>query len=238
MIKYLSWQKAGTIFWLDFYNARISYQRTSLSEFDWRQKMNNENKFLNTKNVVYLAILTTLLIVFNLLGTVFKVITNVNLTLIPIALGALILGVRGGLILGLISGAMTFIFGVTALDPFTNFLFSVHPVITFLICIVKITVAGVVSGLIYKALNKKNKYVATFIASGIVPVINTGLFILGMFTMPETLNELAGAQGVSAVYYLIILCAGVNFLIEFAISLFLSPAIFTVNKVIEKNFSR
>ena len=200
--------------------------------------MINENKFLTTKNVVYLAILTTLLIVFNLLGTVFKVITNVNLTLIPIALGALLLGIRGGLILGLISGLMTFIFGVVAIDPFTNFLFSVHPVITFLICVLKITIAGVVSAIVYKALKSKNEYVASFLASGVVPVINTGLFILGMFTMPETLGELAVAQGVSAVYYLIILCAGVNFLIEFAISLLLAPAVHTVTRVVEKNFSR
>ena len=75
--------------------------------------MNNKtttgnSKFFTSKNVVTLALLTALLVVLNLLGTVFKVITNVNLTLIPIVLGALLMGFKGGLILGLISGLMTF----------------------------------------------------------------------------------------------------------------------------------
>lgn len=200
--------------------------------------MENDKKFFTTKNVVYLAVLTALLVVFYLLGTVFKIVTNINLTLIPIALGALLLGVRGGLILGLISGFLTFIFGVVNIDPFTNFLFINHPVITFLICVLKITVAGVVAGVIFNALKTKNEKLACFIASGIVPIINTGLFILGMFTMPEILNGLAGELGVSAIYYLIILCAGVNFLIEFAISLVFAPVVLGVTKVIEKNLNR
>ena len=168
--------------------------------------MQNKFKFLTTQNIVYLAVLSALLVVFYLLGTVFKIVTNVNLTLIPIALGALILGVRGGLILGLISGLLTFIFGVVNIDPFTNYLFINHPLITFLICVLKITIAGVVSGVIFNLVKSKNEKLACFIASGIVPIINTGLFILGMFTMPEILNEFATGNGVSAIYFLIIMC--------------------------------
>lgn len=201
--------------------------------------MQNENrKFFSTKNVVYLSILTALLVVFYLLGTVFKIVTNVNLTLIPIALGALILGVRGGLILGVISGLLTFLFGVINVDPFTNILFVNHPIITFLICVLKITVAGVVAGLVYKAIKPKNEKLACFIASGVVPIINTGLFILGMFTMPEMLNGFASDNGVTAIYFLVIMCAGVNFLIEFAVSIIFSPVVFNVTKVLERNFSR
>ena len=196
------------------------------------------NKFFSTKNVVYLAILTALLVVFYLLGTVFKIVTNVNLTLIPIALGSLILGVRGGLILGVISGLLTFLFGVVNIDPFTNILFVHHPVITFLICVLKITIAGVVSGVVYKLVKTKNEKLACFISSGVVPIINTGLFILGMFTMPEMLNGFASDNGVSAIYFLVIMCAGVNFLIEFAISIIFAPVVFNVTKVLERNFSR
>lgn len=198
--------------------------------------MNSESsKFLSTKNVVYLSILTALLVVLNLLSTVFKIITNVNLTLIPIVLGGLMLGFKGGLILGAISGVMTFVFGVTGVDPFTNFLFTSHPVLTFLVCVVKTSLAGFLGGLVYDAIKGKNTLVATFVSSAIVPVVNTGVFILGALTMYDSISVLAQAQGTDVMYFLIIVCAGVNFLIEFAVNLVVAPAIHTVVRVLEKS---
>ncbi len=197
--------------------------------------MQDKERFFCTKNIVYLAILTALLVVLNLLGTVFKVITNVNLTLIPIVLGALIMGVRGGLILGLVSGLMTFFFGVFNIDYFTNVLFINHPLLTFLVCTVKTTLAGFLGGLVYSLLNKKNQYVATFVAAGIIPIINTAIFIVGALTM---YNTIASEFAPNVMYFLVITCAGVNFLIEFAINLLVAPAIYTVVRVLEKNAFR
>ncbi len=189
------------------------------------------SKFFTTKNVAFLGILTALLIVLNLLSTVFKVITNVNLTLIPIVLGALLLGVRGGFILGGISGLMTFLFGVFGVDPFTNTLFVNSPVLTFLTCVVKITVAGGIAGWIYDLLKTKNKYVAVFVASALVPVINTALFIVGALTM---YNVIATNYSQDVLYFLVITCAGINFLIELAINLVVAPAIHTTIRVLDK----
>jgi len=193
--------------------------------------MNNKQKFFSTKNVVYLAILTALLVVLNLLSTVFKIITNVNLTLIPIVLGALLLGVKGGLILGLISGLMTFIFGVTGVDPFTNILFVNQPILTFLTCTVKTTAAGALGGLLYGVIKSKNKYVATFVAAGVVPIVNTAVFIIGALTM---YNVIATNFSENVLYFLVIVCAGVNFLIEFAVNLLVAPAIHAVIRVLDK----
>ncbi|MBQ9755987.1 MAG: ECF transporter S component [Clostridia bacterium] len=193
--------------------------------------MNNKQKFFSTKNVVYLAILTALLVVLNLLSTVFKIITNVNLTLIPIVLGALLLGVKGGLILGLISGLMTFIFGVTGVDPFTNILFVNQPILTFLTCTVKTTAAGALGGLLYGVTKSKNKYVATFVAAGVVPIVNTAVFIIGALTM---YNVIATNFSENVLYFLVIVCAGVNFLIEFAVNLLVAPAIHAVIRVLDK----
>lgn len=192
---------------------------------------NSKSSFFCTKNIVYLAILITLLVVLNLLSTVFKIITNVNLTLIPIVLGALTLGMRGGLVLGGVSGVMTFVFGVVGVDPFTNILFVNQPILTFLTCTVKTTAAGVLGGLVYNVLMKKNKYVATFVASAVVPVVNTAIFILGALTM---YNTIATNFSQDVLYFLVITCAGVNFLIELAVNLVVAPAIYTVVNVLEK----
>lgn len=194
----------------------------------------DNTKFFTTKNVVYLAVLTTLLVVLNLLGTVFKIVTNINLTLIPIVLGALTLGVKGGFILGFISGLLTFIFGVTGLDPFTNFLFTEHPVLTFLICTVKVSLGAVLGALVYKVLKNKNKHFATFVASAVVPIINTLIFILGALLMSETISVFSSAEGVSVIYFLIVICAGINFLIELGINMLVAPAIYTVIQVVDK----
>jgi hypothetical protein len=145
------------------------------------------------------------------------------------------LGVKGGFILGIISGLMTFLFGVTGVDPFTQFLFVEHPVLTFLTCTVKITAAGVLGGLVYKLIANKNKLVATFVASAVVPIVNTGLFILGALTMSDSISVLASSEGVDVIYFLIVICAGVNFLIELFINMVVAPAIHTVVGVLEKS---
>ena len=192
----------------------------------------NENKFFTAKNIVYLAILTALLVVLNLLSTVFKVITSVNLTLVPIVIGALILGVRGGAILGLISGIMTFLFGVFGTDVFTNFLFIDHPIITFFTCTVKTTACGALSGLVYYLLKNKLKYLGTFIASAVAPIVNTGIFILGALLMSDTLTANFIADGTTVIYFLVVTCAGINFLIELGVNIILAPVIYKVNDII------
>lgn len=196
---------------------------------------NNKQRFFNSKNVVSLGLLTTLLVVLNLLSTVFKIITNVNLTLIPIVLGALLMGMRGGFILGLISGLMTFLFGVIGVDGFTHVLFVNSPILTFLTCTVKITLAGLLAGWIFSLLKNKNKYFATFIASAIVPIVNTSIFILGALCMYETIETIATNFSSNVLYFLVITCAGINFLIELGINLLVAPAIYSVIKVLDKN---
>ena len=89
--------------------------------------------------------------------------------------------------------------------------------------------------MVYKVLQNKNKHLATFVASAVVPIVNTGIFILGALTMYDTFSVLATGEGVGVMYYLIIVCAGLNFLIELAINLLVAPAIYTVVGVLEKN---
>jgi hypothetical protein len=73
--------------------------------------------------------------------------------------------------------------------------------------------------------------VATFVASGLIPIINTAIFIVGALTM---YNTIASKFSPDVMYFLVITCAGVNFLIEFAINLVVAPAIHVVINVLEK----
>ena len=69
------------------------------------------------------------------------------------------------------------------------------------------------------------------------PVVNTAVFIIGAFIISGTIGgfmNFAGITGQSVIYFVIIGCAGINFLVEFAINTILAPALHRVIKVIDK----
>lgn len=195
----------------------------------------NKNGFFSARRLTWLAILSALVVVLQLWGSQIKILgVSMNLSLVPIVLGAIMLGVWGGAILGFINGLVVLIAGITGMDPFTNFLFSYHPVLTAFTCIVKTTLAGVLSGLVYNLVKNKHKYLGTFLSSVIVPVVNTTVFILCALLMSNTVSMLMG-DSPSVIYFLVIGCAGINFLIELALNLVLAPALYRVICAIERS---
>jgi uncharacterized membrane protein len=181
-----------------------------------------------------LAILTALVLVLQLAGVAIRLpflATPISLVLIPIALGAMLLGPLAGAWLGFVFGLVVYITcGVMALDPFTAYLFQAHPFVTAMICLVKSTAAGYLSGLVYRLVRGKSRYGATFAGAAVTPIVNTGIFILGCLTIWGTMSELAGESGV--IYFLFIGCAGINFLFELAVNLFLAPALHRIMEAV------
>ena len=80
--------------------------------------------------MVELAVLTAIVLVLQFTGVAIRIPflgTSVSLVLIPIALGAMILGPAAGAWLGFVFGLEVYIqCGVMGLDPFTAFLFNQH----------------------------------------------------------------------------------------------------------------
>ena len=134
-------------------------------------------------------------------------------------------------------GIIVLVYGITGADPFTSILFTDHPILTSILCLGKGTVAGFASGITYKLISEKNPFIGVFVASAIAPIINTGLFILGALFMADTFSANFLTDGISLIYYLVIVCAGVNFLVELSINLILAPTLSTVVKVVEKQLS-
>ena len=52
--------------------------------------------------------------------------------------------------------------------------------------------------------------------------------------MSDTLNANFVADGTTVMYFLVIGCAGINFIIEFIVNAVASPAIYTVERVVER----
>lgn len=185
-----------------------------------------------------LAILTALVIILQLFVPVRIGATSFTLVLIPIVIGAITMGPGAGAFLGAVFGAITLICGINGTDFFTATLFNAQPFATSVICLGKGVLAGYVPGLIYKAVKGKNDFAASVLAALSAPIVNTGIFILGcFFLVADTLtSNLAnfGAEGATLTYFVFIICAGINFVFEFAFNAILSPAVHRIIKAVER----
>lgn len=195
----------------------------------------NKRKFFSAQKVTGIAVLVALIVILQLLGGYFRIgATSLSFVLVPIVLGGALYGVTVGGILGCAFGLVVLLQGVSGVDYFTMVLFQDHPVYTALLCLVKGAAAGVCAGLVYKLVAKKNAYVAIFLAAATAPIVNTGLFILGSLAFLQDTLTANFTDGHSIMYFLIIVCAGINFLVELAINLISAPALHTVYGVVEK----
>ncbi len=195
----------------------------------------NKQRFFSAKNLTAIAVLLALVIVLQIFGGYFKIgATSLSFVLVPIVLGGILYGVWVGGILGFAFGVVVLLQGIIGVDGFTLILFQDHPVFTSLLCLVKGTAAGLLSGLCYHFIAKKNTYVGVFVAAAVAPIVNTGLFILGSLAFLQDTLQANFINGETVVYFLIIGCAGINFLVELAINLITAPAVHTVRRVIKK----
>ncbi len=196
-----------------------------------------KNNFFSAKNVTTLAILLALVIVLQAFGGSFSIgAVTLNFTLIPLVLGAILLGPWAGAFLGLASGIVVLVQVIIAPAGFYFIIWSNSPIVTTLICLVKTTVAGFVAGWLFEWLEKKNLYVAIFVASGVVPIVNTALFVLGCLCMGDTIALMADGQNVFT--FILVGLVTFNFFAELAVNLLVAPGLHTVYKVVEKQFKR
>ena len=190
---------------------------------------------INTKNIVYFAVLLALVVVLQFVGSYIKIgPVSISLVLVPIVLGGILLGPLAGMLLGFSFGLITFIAVVTGLDAGSAMLFAEAPFMVALICFVKATMCGWIPALVYKAIAKKHPVVGTYVASALAPIINTGIFIIGALMINSTISKVWGVEGgVSGVFvFLVVTVAGINFLVEFGINILLSPIIVKVIEII------
>ena len=198
--------------------------------------------FFTSRNIATLAVLLALVIVLQAFGGSFSIgLITLNFSLIPIVIGALVLGPVAGALLGLANGIVVLIQVIMTPTGFYAVIWANSPVVTSLICLVKTTVAGLVGGALFRLISRKNTYVATFVASEAVPVINTSLFVLGCLCMPDTIRLFqSGLEGFDGMNIFIFICVGLvtfNFFIELAINLIVAPALHTVYRIVEKQFA-
>ncbi len=185
-----------------------------------------------TETLVLTALLTALVAVLSYFGGFIKIggLASISLTLVPVVLGAALLGSGAGAWLGFVSGAVFFLTADAA------FWLGLSPLGTVITVLVKGTAAGLCAGLVYRLLEKRNRYLAMIAAAAVCPIVNTGIFLLGCLTFfMDAVREMAGGANMSVFAYLMIFFVGFNFIFELAANLLLSPALLRVTELRKKN---
>lgn len=180
--------------------------------------------------MVQLALLAALEVVLTLvyipIGTI-----NLNFGLVPIVVAAVLFGPGYGALIGGVSGVVTMIQVLTGQNYFYVFLVSQNPVAASLLCVVKTAAAGFLAGLVFILFEKFSKFkvVNVLAASVACPVVNTGIFALGMLTIfgkALMADEEIGTWttgGLIALVFVVLI--GVNFFVELALNIVVCPAI-------------
>ncbi len=185
--------------------------------------MKTEVKKMSTSTLVLGAVLTAMVIVLQLVGAFIRFGPfSISLVLVPIVIGAATCGVEVGAWLGLIFGIVVLLSGDAA-----AFL-SISIPGTIITVLLKGTACGFFAGMAYKALEKKNRYLAVIVAAIVCPIVNTGIFLLGclVFFMGTVTSwaEAAGFTG-NVAQYMIFGLVGMNFVFELLFNIVLSPII-------------
>ena len=185
-----------------------------------------------TEKLTILALLTALVAILAYFGGFVKIggLASISLTLIPVVLGAALCGPVAGAWLGAVAGAVFFI------TPDSAFWLGLSIPGTIITVMVKGILSGLCAGLVYKALEKFNRYLAVMVAAVVCPVVNTGIFILGCFAFfMDTVNAGAASNGMSVGAYLIVFFVGLNFVFELISNIVLSPIIIRLLNIRKKD---
>jgi len=162
---------------------------------------------MNTKRIAGTGVLLALTMVFTSISNYITIGTiSINLALIPIALAGILFGPVSGVLTGLLNGAFIL------LAPSTSGFFAIDVGGTILICLLKGSLTSFISWFAYFLIKKKNELVGMIVSGLLAPIINTGVFILlALVFYHNSFGEL------------ISIFVSVNFIIEMAATIVLTP---------------
>ncbi len=189
-----------------------------------------------TRALVTTALLAALIAVIQIVFSILPISVSgfsLSFVLIPIVVGAVLVSPLSGAILGFVFSIVVVITCVIGIGGLGSIMFQVAPFATVGLCLLKGTLAGLCAGLVYKLLSgllgkttvgqTKSVYFSSIAASLICPVVNTGIFCIGAFTVFRSLMESTAVENgmtIMSLFYTIILF---NFIPELIINVVICP---------------
>ena len=188
-------------------------------------------KNTKTQKIVGIGLFTAIIVALQLLAASIKFGPfSITLVLAPIVIGAALYGIGAGAWLGVAFGVSVLISGDAAA------FMTINPAGTVITVLLKGMLAGLVAGLIYKALESKNKTVAVVLAGIACPIVNTGIFLAGCYLFfQEWLVSVFGTTGFATVVTGLV---SVNFAVELGINMVLASVIVRVIDIGKKQLKK
>lgn len=151
-------------------------------------------------------------------------------TMIPIAVGAMLLGPLAGTILGAFYGLTSLYDAITGKSLMTGAFFIVSPMMTVLLCVGTRALVGYLTGLLFRIFFKldRHRIWSYFVGGLLAPMLNTILFmgfIVLFFYHTEFVQNLAANKGAVNPLMFVVLVVGVQGLIEWATGLVIGGAV-------------
>lgn len=188
-------------------------------------------KNTKTQKIVGIGLFTAIIVALQLLAASIKFGPfSITLVLAPIVIGAALYGIGAGAWLGVAFGVSVLISGDAAA------FMTINPAGTVVTVLLKGMLAGLVAGLIYKALESKNKTVAVILAGIACPIVNTGIFLAGCYLFfQEWLVSVFGTTWFATVVTGLV---SVNFAVELGINMVLASVIVRVIDIGKKQLKK
>ncbi len=188
------------------------------------------NKNFKPKELTLMGLLAAVLLMMSFTPIGFLTIGPLAITLnmIPVAIGAIVLGPKGGALLGAVFGFTSFLqcIGIGGTSPMGVILFEINPLLAFVQRFVPRLLMGIITGLVYKIVRKAaSSNVASYAAGFSAAFFNTALFmtfLVVLFGNTEYMTELMNGKNV-----IVFICTfvGVNAIFEMIVSTVLTGVI-------------
>ena len=180
--------------------------------------MNNTS---NLRKMTELAIFITIILVMKITGLSSIPVGPLvmTFTMVPIAIGAMLLGPAEGAVLGFVYGLTSLYDAMTGASAMTGFFFQISPINTIILCVVTRTLVGLLTGLFFKALKKadKKKIWCYYVGGLMAPMFNTILFMgynILVFYKTEFVQNLVEKLGAANPIMFVILLVGLQGMVE------------------------
>ncbi len=200
------------------------------------------NRVVSTQELTAKGLLTGVLLVmsFTPLGYFHTLGLDISLMMIPVAIGAMLMGPNTGLWLGFVFGATSFQQALMGTSMFSATLLNINPIGTFILCIPTRMLMGYLTGVCFRWISKmdKTKTVCYFAGGFLAAFLNTILFmsvLLLFFWNTPFIQEINANFGNLNPFLFVFAFVGINGLLEMPASCVVGGM---VSKVLAKTVGR
>lgn len=140
-----------------------------------------ELKKTNVVLLTQMALLTAIIILmaYTPLGYLKIAVVDITFIVVPVAVGAVMLGGKAGAFLGLVFGLTSFAQAFSGANPVGALMLNTKPLAAAFCCIVPRIIVGIMPALVYHGMSKlcKKRVVNIAVSCVVAPLTNTILFV-------------------------------------------------------------